>query len=434
MPKSPNKIVAIIGLGKIGLPLAAQILSKGFEVIGCDKDPKVLEKIESGVEKFEFEPGLYERIQSNKANLQLTTSPQVAAQKAQTVIIVVPLVVDDRNVPDFTNLQDASKQVAHGLTPGSLVIYETTLPIGATKNFLTPLLESESGLVEGRDFFTAFAPERVSSGTVFADLQKYPKIVGACSYRGAIRVEEFYDQILDFEERSDLKRQNGVWLVEDSTAAEFVKLAETTFRDVNIALANTFSMHAATMGLDFSEIREAANSQPFSMIHEPGISVGGHCIPVYPHLYLQSDPKAQLVTKARELNLSMPDYAVERLKTLVGDLHGRKVSILGLAYRPGIKEHAFSGTIRLKKLLNSLGALVSIVDPLYTSDELSLLGFSAEFVDKEAQALIIHTNHLQFANLSPNAYPNCKIAIEGRKPILSEEFRNQIRTTSLFGP
>lgn len=424
--------VAVIGLGKIGLPLAAQILSKGLEVVGCDANPKVLEEITRGTELYDFEPGLFSRIHKNVSRLTLTTSAREAAEAADIVIVVVPLIVDEDKKPDFKNLKNASIEIGKGLRSGSLVIYETTLPIGGTKTILTPLLEKFSGLTEGKDFFTAYAPERVSSGTVFADLRKYPKIVGACSPEGSSRVVDFYSSILEFDDRQDLLRKNGVWLMEDSNSAEFVKLAETTFRDVNIALANTFAINAAKFGLDFEKIREASNSQPFSMLHEPGISVGGHCIPVYPHLYLESDPDSKMVSDARELNSGMPLFAVRRLESLLGELKNRRITILGLAYRAGVKEHAFSGTLELKRILKNKGARVCVRDPLYTDDELLALGLAPEFTAIETDALLVHTNHKEFGLIEWNEFPDCKLALEGRGPILNQEFRNMVTTKGIF--
>ncbi len=177
--------------------------------------------------------------------------------------------------------------------------YETTLPVGTTRDRWKPMLEKGSGLVEGTDFHLVFSPERVLTGRVFADLRKYPKLIGGLSAAGAARATEFYEAVLDFDERPDLARANGVWDLGSAEAAELAKLAETTYRDVNIGLANQFARFAATAGIDVYQVIEASNSQPYSHIHQPGIAVGGHCIPVYPRLYLWNDPEATVVRAAR---------------------------------------------------------------------------------------------------------------------------------------
>jgi nucleotide sugar dehydrogenase len=163
----------------------------------------------------------------------------------------------------------------------------------------------------------------VLTGRVFEDLRKYPKLIGGLSEEGASQAREFYEAVLDFDERSDLERANGVWDLGSAEAAEMAKLAETTYRDVNIGLANQFAKFAEKSGIDIYRVIEACNSQPFSHIHRPGISVGGHCIPVYPRLYLSNDPEATVVSTARATNASMPIHAVERLAHVYGDLHGR---------------------------------------------------------------------------------------------------------------
>src|SRR6185295_15771309 len=136
--------------------------------------------------------------------------------------------------------------------------------------------------------------------------------------------------------------------------------------DVNIGLANQFARYAATAGIDVYQVIEASNSQPYSHIHQPGIAVGGHCIPVYPRLYLSNDPDATIVRAAREANAGMPEHAVDLLEAEYGDLAGARVVVLGAAYRGGVKETAFSGVFPAVAALQARGAEVSVHDPLYT--------------------------------------------------------------------
>ena len=168
------------------------------------------------------------------------------------------------------------------------------------------MIEEISGLKEGRDFHLVFSPERVLSGRVFADLRRYPKLVGGLNESGTAAGIALYEQLLDFDERADLPRGNGVWDMGSAEAAELAKLAETTYRDVNIALVNQFAIFADRAGIDIYTVIEACNSQPYSHLHRPGIAVGGHCIPVYPRLYLSSDPDADVVSTARCLSMSFP--------------------------------------------------------------------------------------------------------------------------------
>lgn len=336
--------IAVIALGKIGLPLAVQFASKGHEVVGVDVNQAVVDLVNAAKEPFPGEAQLQEKLELVPAGkLRATTNYAEAVPGADAVVLVVPLFVDSEANPDFGWMDAATAELGKHLTPGTLVSYETTLPVGTTRTRWKPALEAASGLTEGTDFHLVFSPERVLTGRVFADLRKYPKLVGGLSDAGAAKAIEFYEAVLDFNERPDLDRANGVWDLGSAEASELAKLAETTYRDVNIGLANQFARFAAKTGIDIYQVIAASNSQPFSHIHQPGIAVGGHCIPVYPRLYLWNDPEATVVRAARAANAAMPDYTIGLLEGAYGDLTGARVVVLGAAYRGGVKETAFSG-------------------------------------------------------------------------------------------
>jgi nucleotide sugar dehydrogenase len=269
---------------------------------------------------------------------------------------------DGAGTPDFRAMDAATRDIASELQPGTLVSYETTLPIGTTRNRFGPMIEDLTGMVVGQDFFLVHSPERVFSGRIFADLRRYPKLVGGVDDISTSAGVEFYESILDFDERPDLPRPNGVWAMNSVEAAEMAKLAETTYRDVNIALANEFARHAEASGIDVIEVIEASNSQPFSHIHRPGVAVGGHCIPVYPRFYLAGDPEARLVSTAREVNLAVPERVVASVATALGGIEGKRVLILGVAYRGGVKETSYSGAFSIKTALLASGALTIATD------------------------------------------------------------------------
>ena len=408
--------VAVIGLGKIGLPLAIQFASKADIVYGVDIDNKIVEKINSGEAPFPGEnqiPELIKKFTSMKRLLATDRFSDVIP-KSKTVVVVVPLVVDKNGHPDFASIDFATINIGRYLQKGTLISYETTLPIGTTRMRFVPILERESGLKAGLDFQVIFSPERVFTGRVFEDLKKYPKIVGGINEESTSMGVEFYSKYLDFIDRDDLNRANGVWAVHNTEAAEFVKLAETTYRDVNIGLANQFALFAERLNLDIFEIITSANSQPFSHIHQPGIAVGGHCIPIYPKMYLWNDPDARIVLSAREVNEAMPEFAVKKLNELHGNLKNQRVAILGAAYRGGVKETAFSGVHDIKKHLLSHGAYVLVHDPLYSDEELRNLGFEPYHYGEEVDAVIVHTNHPEYSRLRPSEFPKLKTIFDGR--------------------
>jgi UDP-N-acetyl-D-glucosamine dehydrogenase len=397
----------VVALGKIGLPIAAQIALSGHDVVGCDVDPRVVDLVNRAQEPFPGEAGLRdaltELIPAGRLRATVDTTAAVAAG-ADLVIAVPPLVVDAEAKPDFTILDAVVADIGRGLRPGTVVCIETTLPVGTTRGRVAPALAELSGLRSEQDFFTIHSPERVYSGRIFRDLATYPKLVGGLSDAGEARGVALYRSFLDAEVRG----------MGSAEAAELTKLAETTYRDVNIGLANEFARFAGTLGIDVERVIDAANSQPFSHIHRPGVAVGGHCIPVYPRFYLAGDPDARLPAVAREINESMPAYAIDLLADELGSgLAGRRVLILGVAYRGDVKETAFSGAFVLRRELEARGANPVASDPLYTDTELESLGF-VPWDGAPVDAVIVQTDHPAYADLQSADIPGVQAIVDGR--------------------
>ena len=413
--------IAVVALGKIGLPLAVQYADKGHEVIGIDVAPAVVEAVNAGKEPFPGEAHLAEKLAAlNPATgngaLRATTDYAEAIPGADAIVLVVPLFVDDATWnPDFAWMDDATRSLAAHLTPGTLISYETTLPVGTLRGRFKPMIEEISGLKEGTDFHLVFSPERVLTGRVFADLRRYPKLVGGLDEAGTRAGIAFYEAVLDCDERDDLPRPNGVWDMGTAEAAEMAKLAETTYRDVNIGLANQFAVYADKAGFDIERVIEACNSQPYSHIHRPGIAVGGHCIPVYPRLYLSTDPGATVVRAAREANAAMPAYAVSRAAEVLGGLEGMRAAVLGASYRGGVKETAFSGVFPTVDALREAGAEVLVHDPLYTDEELAGFGWTPYHLGEQVDVAIVQADHPEYRELAPADLPGLRLLLDGRR-------------------
>jgi nucleotide sugar dehydrogenase len=416
--------ITVVAMGKIGLPLAVQFASKGHKVFGADVNEETVRLVNAGTEPFPGETDLDTKLAEvvSKGLLTATTDTASVVAESEAVVVVVPLFVDAEGVPDFGWMDAATREIAKGLKPGTLVSYETTLPVGTTRNRFSQMLEEGSGLKVGTDFHLVFSPERVFTGRVFEDLRKYPKLVGGVDEASAKHGVEFYEQVLDFDVRNDLPKANGVWDLGSSEASELAKLAETTYRDVNIGLANQFARFAADNGIDVYAVIEACNSQPFSHIHQPGIAVGGHCIPIYPRMYLWNDPAATVVRAAREANAQMPSYTVDVLKAAHGDLAGQTVVVLGAAYRGGVKETAFSGIFATVDSLKSSGANVVVHDPMYTDDELAHYGFSAYHLGESADALVVQANHAEYKSVSASDFPGIRTVVDGRRFLDASKF------------
>ena len=395
--------IAVIGMGKIGLPLAVQYAKKGNSVTGVDVNSRTVALINQGLEPFPGEAHLNEYLTDvvSKGMLRATLDYSEAINHADVIVVVVPLFVNGKAEPDFVEMDKATALIGSNIKKGALICFETTLPIGTTRNRFVPSLERNSGLKVGINFNVVFSPERVLTGRIFEDLRKYPKIVGGITKTCAEKGVNFYEKVLDFDIRNDLSKPNGVWELESTESAEFVKLAETTYRDLNIALANQFAMYAAKIGVNIYSVIESSNSQNFSHIHQPGISVGGHCIPVYPYFYLNQDKSAKIIQEARDINEGMPNYFVELLSKLLPNLKNKTILISGIAYRAGVKEVYNSGIFSLTNLLEKKGSIVYCEDNLFSASEIHDLNLKTlEIPESEIDIYILHTENDLNSNLT----------------------------------
>lgn len=406
--------VAVIGMGKIGLPLAAQYAAHGWHVIGVDIQPWVVDTLNTGRVHFAEEPGLAERIAEAHAGgrFRATTSHADATREADVVVIIVPVMLSDAREPDYRYIDPATEAVAAGLHPGLLVLYETTLPVGDTRDRFRPMLEAAGGLRCGdpeQGFLAAFSPERVYSGRIFHDLETYPKLVGGVDPASGARAAAFYRSVLPAE----------VWQLSTAEAAEFAKLAETTYRDVNIALANQFAEYAERMGVDIQEVIRGSNSQPFSHIHQPGIGVGGHCIPVYPHFLISRAPELTMPALSRQVNDGQVGAAVQAVERELGPLEGMPVLVLGLTYREDVKELAYTRAIPLIERLAFHGAEVWAYDPLLSDEEVTRTGARAWHWGETGRfrAIVVQTGARQFRTIDPAWFPDLALVFDGRNAL-----------------
>ena len=239
--------------------------------------------------------------------------------------------------PDYRFMDAAVATVSSGVRAGATVIIETTLPVGDTRDRYAERLAAATGLELDRDLFVAFSPERLYTGAVIRNLATYPKLVGGIGPNSTDRAAAFYASVLDAE----------VVRMSSAEAAELSKLADTTYRDINIAFANELAAYAGRVGVDVQEVIQAANSQPYSHIHQPGLGVGGHCIPVYPRFLLARSPEMELVELSRRINDGQVAVAVEILTDEFSDIRDLPVLVLGLTYREGVKELAYSRGVEL---------------------------------------------------------------------------------------
>jgi nucleotide sugar dehydrogenase len=380
-------------------------------VIAVEVQQSVVDSINDGRSHVAEEPGLAALVATahTGGRLRATTDGAAAARAADVVVLIVPVMLDDEHQPDYRHMDSAVAAIAPGIHPGTLVIFETTLPVGDTRDRFTPRLAEASGLTPDVDFFVAFSPERLYSGAALRNLATYPKLVGGIGPESTARAAAFYDGVLDTE----------VVAMSNAEAAEFSKLADTTYRDVNIALANEFARYAERVGVDIHEVIAAANSQPYSHIHQPGLGVGGHCIPVYPHFLLSRAPELELVALSRRTNDGQVGVAIRSIEKEIGALDGVPILVLGLTYRHGVHELAYSRALPLIERLVHAGAVVSAYDPLLTPDETARCCATPWAWAEPApfRAIVTQTADPLFATLDPRWFPDLELVFDGRNSL-----------------
>jgi len=425
--------IAVYGLGKIGQPLAVIFASAGAKVIGVDVDEHVVSMINEGYTELLEEPGVEEGIERfvKEEKLWATTDLVKAAQLADFIVVIVPVFVNEESKdPDLDALLTVSEAIGKGLRKGSIVIIESTVPPGTTNGVVRSIIEKSSNLKAGRDFGLVYSPERAYAGRVIEDVTKrYPKIIGGINEQSTEVVSMFYSTFCE----------RGIIKMSSIEAAETTKVFEGIYRDANIALANELAQFCEKIGLDYFEVKKAANSQTFCHLHDPGVGVGGRCIPVYPYFVLNMADRMGLkldVTKiARKVNEETPlhiiDLVEKGLAKIGKEIKNVKISILGLSYRGGVKESRFSPTFDIVRELENKGVLVTVNDVLWNNDEGRRFPFKFEpnimkAVD-DADCIIIATDHPEYKELDLEKIVN-QIA---KKPLVIVDGR-QVFETKLF--
>jgi UDP-N-acetyl-D-mannosaminuronic acid dehydrogenase len=406
--------VAIYGLGKMGLPLAAAYSEASNNVIGVDVNQDVVDSVNAGECHVDNEPELPELIADRVETgaFRATTSLQDAAEEARVHVVIVPTPITDEKEPDLSILEAVVEDIATGLKPGDQVIIECTVPPRTSEDYVRPRLAELSGL-DPDEFGVAFCPERTSSGRALQDIRgAYPKVVGGVDTEAAGVCELIYREI----------NTNDVLVVSDATTAEAVKVFEGLYRDVNIALANELATLADDLGIDVVEAIDTANTQPFCDIHQPGPGVGGHCIPWYPYFVMSRvERDTPLLRTAREVNDSMPAFTVEKLSTELADagvdVDGARVLVLGVTYRPGVKETRASPSIPIIEGLKTAGAEVYAVDPMVDPDEYGAIGVDLDAVaDGDYDAAVMVTHHEEFDAIDWSGLDDL-VVVDGRRTL-----------------
>ena len=344
--------VAVVGLGYAGLPLALALAAAGFATLGLDTDAAKLARLSQGISGMRHVPAAPLAAALQGGGLELTGS------WADAILLCVPTPLDRDGEPDLSAVESAARSVAWHLHPGQLVVLESTTWPGTTRDIVRPILEA-TGLRCGLDVFLAYSPEREDPGNPGFATASIPRVVAGADPQALRLALALYGAVVD--------RTVPVASIE---TAEAVKLTENAFRAVNIALVNELKRSYAAMGIDVWDVVAAAATKPFGyMPFWPGPGVGGHCIPVDPG-YLAWKARldgvpARVVELAGEINAAMPRHVVDQLEAVLGrSLAGRRILVVGAAYKPNIEDTRGSPSLHLMELIEARGGVAPFHDPL----------------------------------------------------------------------
>jgi UDP-N-acetyl-D-mannosaminuronic acid dehydrogenase len=373
--------ICILGLGYIGLPTASILATHGFSVIGVDINEKVVQTLNSGGIHI-YENGLQELV--NEATCSGNLVAKSIPEPADVFIIAVPTPITKLKGADLEAVKSASESIVPYLRRGNLVILESTVPPGTTRELVQPILE-RSGLQAGADFQLVHAPERVLPGQILRELVQNDRILGGITLESVERARSLY-----------LSFVKGEIYMTDATSAEMVKLVENTFRDINIAFANELAQICDSLDINVWEIINLANRHPRVNILHPGPGVGGHCIPVDPWFIVEKTPDlAKLINQSRQVNDSMTGYVCKKVLEFLSEIPDPVVSVFGVTYKENVDDIRESPSLDIIHDLRDHGCVVQIHDPYVFPD------ISIESVVAGSDCILILVNHKEYEGLDP---------------------------------
>ncbi len=397
--------ICVIGIGRIGLPTALSFANSGLPTTGVDINAQLVSMINSGVFPLKDEPGydvIFENVIRDK-KFTATTKIEDAVPVSDVILLSLPTPMDDNKVPNYSALKSVGKQLHDLLSPGSLVIIESTVEPGFVEDEMTPIIEGDkSRLIAGKNFGIGVCPETANPGQIMNDFERLPRLVGAIDDKIANIITRIYKHVftVDLIPMPDCKTANAV------------KLTTNVFRDINIAFVNELAVLFEKIGIDIMKVLEAAKTKYNFQVHYPGAGVGGPCLPVnsYQMLNLAKRVNAnslKIVKTSREVNESMPEHVIDILKNAFDEagknIKNSHVLILGVSYKPDVKDIQLTPAEQVIDKLKELQANVRIYDPYFKSSEVFGIKTEHNLVDvlKDVDAVILVTAHKEFHDLEP---------------------------------
>lgn len=417
--------ICVLGLGYIGLPTASTFATHGLQVVGVDVNPRVLETLRNGGLHIQ-EPGLRTVVEAALKSGKLTINEQPVEADAFIIAVPTPFHEDRQGehegrtykLADMRAVTSAAEAILPVLRRGNLVVLESTSPPRTTMDLVAPILE-RSGLKAGADFHLAYSPERVLPGQILRELIENARVIGGVTPASAQAGRDLYAVFV-----------KGEIIVTDATTAEMVKLMENTYRDVNIAIANEFARLADRFGVDVWEAIAIANLHPRVKILNPGPGVGGHCISVDPWFFVEGAPDlSRLIYAARGVNDSQPHFTLNLIRRAAGELAGKKIAVLGLAFKENVDDLRESPAVEIVRLLVEAGAQVKAFEPNKPEEQFD--GFitvpTLEQALDQAEALVVLVGHAAFRELDPRQVASrtpARLVVDTRSALAAADWRS----------
>ncbi len=416
--REKKEIVAVVGLGYVGLPLAVRSKERGYQVIGIERTEEKANMINDGQSPIEDD-----FLEENLPKYPIEATTDVTRLKeADIVLICVPTPVDEFHNPDIGPVKTATETISKNLKRGALVVLESTVNPGVSEEIIRPIFEGDGHEV-GKDVFIAHCPERINPGDPKWNVTNIPRVVGAFTDEGLKKAIDFYESIIDGE----IKPMKSI------REAEACKVVENSFRDINIAFVNELAKSFDVLGIDVKDVIDGAATKPFSFLpHYPSRGIGGHCIPVDPYYLIERAKRAgfdhKFLRTSRTINNSMPIYTVQLLQDKLNEiklpLNGTTVGLLGIAYKPNIDDDRESPYYDIRAELQKHKATILSYDPHIPKR--SDVDSMEELLEKSS-AVILVTNHREFSDLSGKYLRkyDVKVIIDGVNALDKKEIEEE---------
>jgi nucleotide sugar dehydrogenase len=397
---SKKLVLAVFGLGRIGLPTAVEFAHHGYKVIGVDINKKLLEDLRKS-NTFVDEPGLVELLQecNSKNMIDYIDNAEQAVEKSDFLVLCLPTPITEDRIPDFSIIEDVCKKIGKKLRPNQFVIVESSISPTTIRDLIVPILAKESGLKINEGFGVCSCPERADPGKIVDNFDKIPRIIGGSSEEVTNTVKKLYQNITKAQ----------LFCVSNTGTANAIKLTENIFRDVNIALMNEFAVLYELLGIDIKEVIAGCSTKYNFQPHFPGPGVGGPCLPANPYYIIKDAEKVNyipfLIRVAREINDRMPDHVkdlvVQALNFDKICVKEQKIAVLGLSYKADVRDVQISPSVKVAQRLAAMDATLQVFDPYYKGESVGSLSVMTTLEEAltEAVAVVVLTDHKEFKDL-----------------------------------